>query len=73
VSLLNAYGAEAIDAVRRSDARRPLHSVVCMREPVDSDPVCAWARANATCAPVGRELTECVLTATTRAALLRAF
>lgn len=70
---LTAFGGEAIDSVRRSDARRPLHSVVCMREPVDTDPVCAWARANATCAPVGRELTECVLTPTTRAALLQAF
>lgn len=71
LSLLSAFGAEAIDSIRRSDPGEPITSVVCARE--DGDEVCEWAREHARCSPIGVGLRECRLDAAQRAALLRAF
>lgn len=71
-SLLSAFGAEAIDSIRRSDPRIPFTSVVCARAN-DPDAVCEWAATHARCVPVGLGLRECHLDATQRAELLRQF
>lgn len=71
-SLLSAFGAAAIDSIRRSDPRIPFTSVVCAAGD-DPDSVCDWATTHARCVPAGAGLRECLLDASQRAALLQEF